>query len=111
MPLSGLAPQPLQEAQGSASSPVNGDELLGWGGRAGVLAGTWGRGWGECWVKAQLSRRLGAFTPTCFHGLLSNLRLFLAFRFGDHHGCEGSDKAVVERQAQSSGLEGWLLGI
>lgn len=35
-------------------------------------------------------------TPTGFHRLLSNFRLFFAFRFGDHHGRERSDKAVVE---------------
>lgn len=35
-------------------------------------------------------------TPTGFHRLLSNFRLFFAFRFGDHHERERSDKAVVE---------------
>lgn len=60
------------------------------GGRGGVLV--------EMLTKG-LGRRLGqnsATTPTIFHGLLSNLRLFLAFRFGDHHRCERGDKAVVE---------------
>ena len=37
-----------------------------------------------------------AATPTILHRLLSNLRLFLTFRFGDHHGREGGDKAVAE---------------
>ena len=52
-----------------------------------------------------------AATPTIFHGLLSNLRLLLAFRFGDHHGRERGDKAVAERQVQSSGLKSLLLSI
>ena len=36
-----------------------------------------------------------AATPTILARFLSNLRLFLT-GFGDHHGCEGGDKAVAE---------------
>lgn len=33
---------------------------------------------------------------TVFHRLIHHLGLFLALGFGDHHGCEWGDKAVVE---------------
>lgn len=35
-------------------------------------------------------------TLTFFHSLIDNVGLFLAFGFGDHHGCEGGDKVIVE---------------
>lgn len=58
------------------------------------------QGWSlGCDVGEGLGRMLGqnsAATPTILHRLLSNLRLFLTFRFGDHHGREGGDKAVAE---------------
>ena len=55
----------------------------------------WSLGWH---IGGGLGRMLGqnsAATPTILARFLSNLRLFLT-GFGDHHGCEGGDKAVAE---------------